>query len=253
MVQLYDRTASKVWHNPLIPPVVYQTWQDNLFGRTHHAEIERFRNLNGDLSFNLFNDKQADLYMEEYWGNHAIGEIYKQGKYGPLKSDIFRYCILCERGGLYFDINKGCNVSLSSLISNGASGFISYESNDCLIYPPVRHISKLMYPNKYILNWGVGFQKNHEILRRMIDNICEYYPFFKNKVFENPSHAIVSFTGTGMFTRTIWELMDEIDELNVDQLGIDFNRHGDFAFKGSWVRYLKAPSYADARNSVIVT
>ena len=90
MVQLYDRTASKVWHNPLIPPVVYQTWRDNLFGRTHHAEIERFRNLNGDLSFNLFNDKQADLYMEEYWGNHAIGEIYKQGKYGPLKSDIFR-------------------------------------------------------------------------------------------------------------------------------------------------------------------
>ena len=87
----------------------------------------------------------------------------------------------------------------------------------------------------------------------MIDNICEYYPFFKNKVFENPSRAIVSFTGPGMFTKTIWELMDEVDDLNVDQLGIDFNKHGDSAFKGSWVRYVKAPSYADARNSVIVT
>ena len=45
-----------------IPSVVYQTWETNLFGKTHFKEIIKFRNINQDLSFILF-DKKKKRYL----------------------------------------------------------------------------------------------------------------------------------------------------------------------------------------------
>ena len=48
--------------------------------------------------------------MEKNWGKQNISKIFFKFINGPLKSDIFRYCILYDQGGYYFDISKGCDV-----------------------------------------------------------------------------------------------------------------------------------------------
>ena len=50
MQTLSDRKATTQTHLQNIPPVVYQTWEVDYFGKTHFAEIEKFRDLNPDLS-----------------------------------------------------------------------------------------------------------------------------------------------------------------------------------------------------------
>lgn len=37
-----------------IPKNVYQTWENNLFGKTHFKELVKFRNLNSNYNFFIF-------------------------------------------------------------------------------------------------------------------------------------------------------------------------------------------------------
>ena len=252
MLELFDKTAAQP--SPLlnIPPIVYQTWEVNYFGKTHYAEIQKFRSLNPDLSFELFAKEKLDTYMEECWGKHPIYSIFIKSKFGPMLADIFRYCILHERGGFYFDISKGCLVPITSLCTPGSSGLISYEAHDCVVIPNLKAIERMRHPEKYILQWGMGFTKDHPVLTRMIENICEYYPYFRAKEFSIPKNAILSLTGPGMFTKSIREVMDENSDLNIDQAGIDFNGSGIYDLKGSWVRYSIKSAYAKSRSKIIV-
>ena len=54
-------------------------------------------------------------YMEKNWGKQKIYQIFKNSLIGPLKSDIFRYCILYDQGGYYFDISRACKIPLTKL------------------------------------------------------------------------------------------------------------------------------------------
>ena len=252
MQTLSDRKATTQTHLQNIPPVVYQTWEVDYFGKTHFAEIEKFRDLNPDLSFELFAKEKLEAYMEEVWGNHPIYPIFQKSKFGPMFADIFRYCILLERGGFYFDISKGCSVSVSSLCAANSTGLISYEAHDCVVIPNMKAIERMAHPEKYILQWGMGFAKGHPILQKLIENICEYYPYFKGKSFAIPKNAILSLTGPGMFTKTIREFFNEAADEKLTQAGIDFNGSGLYSLKGSWVRYATVPAYTTANSTIIV-
>ena len=236
-----------------IPPIVYQTWEVNYFGKTHFSEIQKFRALNPDLQFQFFAKERLENYMEEVWGQHPIYPIFKGAKFGPMLADIFRYCILFERGGFYFDISKGCAVSITSLCSANATGLISYEAHDCVVIPKPNAMRRMLHPEKYVLQWGMGFAKEHAFLRLLLENICEYYPFFKGKSFAVPKNAILSLTGPGMFTKTLREYLDANEDANLVQAGIDFNGHGIYSLKGSEVRYATISSYAGSNKSLIVT
>jgi hypothetical protein len=249
--ELNDSPATVQKKFSAIPPVVYQTWVDNLFGKTHLAEIQKFRSINPDLSFFLYRDEEIEKYMKEFWGGHPIYEIFQKAKYGPMKTDIFRYCIIFERGGFYFDINKACTAPVNTFCSENSTGLISFENNDFMILLNKKGIEKLQFPTNTVLQWGFGFTKGHVIPGRVIENICEYYPFFKGKVFENPKSGIITFTGPGMFTKSVHEIMETGIDINIDQAGIDFHGNGVFELPGSWMRYTTKASYAAAKNDTI--
>ena len=254
LCELHDSRSTSAELDPyLIPSIVYQTWQDNLFGRTHFSALNRFRSLNSNLSFKLYNQSDIQQYMKCSWSSHPIFAIFTNSRFGPMKADIFRYCILYERGGYYFDINKGCNVPIRSLHQYSTTCLISFEQNDCTVLPNENVMKKLQNPNKYILNWALGFTKNHVILETTIANICKYYKYFKNVEYKYPKNAILSLTGPGMLTKTIRETIDNHSTLDITQAGIDLNGEGIFDMSGSYIRYRTAPSYGQVRNAVIVS
>ena len=252
MVELIDSKATQPFFNALIAPVLYQTWEDHFFGKTHFKEIERFRALNPDLDFRLFDKSDREAYMREFWGEHPIYPIFTQSQLGPMKADIFRYCILFERGGFYFDISKGCSIPLSSFLQQSSSALISFESHDCVIPPDPILEHRLECSEKQVLQWGMGFTKGHPILQGMIDNICTHYPLFKGKAFESPKSAILRFTGPGMFTKSVREYFENQEDDSVAQAGVDFNGAGIFELQGSWARHSKVPSYINSYHQPIV-
>jgi inositol phosphorylceramide mannosyltransferase catalytic subunit len=236
-----------------IPPVVYQTWEDRYFGRRHAEEMRQFRALNPDLSFKLFDRESRDAYMTERWQDHAIYAVYANSLFGSMKADIFRFCILFDRGGYYFDIGKGCRKPLTSLHARDCSGLITFEDND-LFLPPCHEVFGLLsYPLKYALMWGLAFEQNHRIPEMMIDRIVDYYPLFRNVIFENPKSGILALASTGMYTSVVRDYFATSDAVGIKQLGIYFESYGIFALRGSEFRNRRVPHTTTARHSVICT
>lgn len=249
---LDDQVATQPFNHAHIPPNVYQTWVNRQFGKTLYKNIINFRKLNPDLNFHLFDNQKIQAYMEEFWGDHPIFHIYQNSQFGPSKADIFRVCILNERGGFYFDINKGCAVPLRSLLKPESDCLISYEQNNCIILPEQATMDRVQHPTKLAMQWSFGFAKNHPVTNMMIEEICNFYPYFKDKIFENPKDAILSFTGTGMLTRVIRKALLQNPDLQLNQAGIDYNGYAIPEMPGSWSRYFTSPAYSKSQNKPIV-
>jgi mannosyltransferase OCH1-like enzyme len=231
-----------------IPPIVYQTWERNTFGRRHRKSILGFREANSDLDFVLFDRAARDNYIEEAWGDSIISKIYFQSNFGALKADIFRYCILLDRGGYYFDISKGLDTKLTTLHKPTDVGVIAFESNPSSLQGP----TSVAHPKNLVVQWGLGFESNHPILKNHIERIEGTYGEFFGKAFPHPKQAILEFTGPIAFTKTVHAYAKNHGMDHIAQLGIDFLGHGIFSLRGSGSRYAVSPSYALAQNERIL-
>ena len=177
--------------------------------------------------------------------------IFKNSVIGPLKTDIFRYCILYDQGGYYFDISRGCDVPLTKLHNNKSKFILTYEDTECYIPPSSKTIFDLKRPFNHILQWGLAFEKNNNFLKILIKEIIKAYPLYKNKKFSNPKLAILNFTGPGMYTKVMRKYLSNNSIRNFKELDIRFNGHGIFKLKGSQVRYHLEPSYTYLKDKKI--
>lgn len=238
-------------HELGIPRNIYQTWLQPELGKSHAASLAHFKSMNPDCSFWLYGSPDMDAYMQQYYGTHPIYEVYTSAQFGPVKTDIWRYCILFERGGFYFDINKMVDVPLNTIVDPTDVAVISYEKNSLPAYLP-KGPAVLAHPDRLILNWGFGFAKGHPVLAAVINNIVADYPKFKNVRVPNVKEAVLNLTGPHQLTKTIHKLSAS-SKPAMREADIDFYGHGNANIRGSWVRYAAMPSYSRATDGVIVT
>lgn len=247
-----------------IPQTVYQTWDSNLFGRTHAAGLKRFREMNPEFDFYRYSSSDMDDFMNSQYAGQDICSVYLNAKIPAMKADIWRYCVVYKNGGFYFDINKCINVPLMELVGADDAAVISFESNllvnvrpkdesACLPIPLNASARNLLqYTDRPILNWGFGFESGHPFLKRTIDNIVKHADYFKGKVFNNVRDPVIELTGPHMFTRSIYQVLDQYPSTLFRQLGIDFNGSGIPNMPGSWVRYAASASYVRSHGQSIL-
>tara|TARA_E500000178_G_scaffold302520_1_gene312095 strand:- start:2161 stop:2985 length:825 start_codon:yes stop_codon:yes gene_type:complete len=250
LMPIYDFQSKKTLTQK-IPPNIYQTWEDNLLGKTHYKQLLKFRSINQDLNFYFYDKFKRDGYMQKFWSDSPILQIYKNSKFGNMKSDIFRFCILYERGGYYFDISKGCSVPLRTIHSRDTEALITNEPVESFLPPPKESFEKLINPFNYFLSWGMGFKKNHPIPEEMIKSIIVNYQFYRNRVFDNPKAAILNLMSTGQFTKVVRNYLAKNNDTKIEQSGIYFNGHGIFAMRGSSVRNMIIKHYSEFKNTKI--
>ena len=236
--------------NNEIPNIVYQTWVSKSLPRRLGREVEKFRKLNKEFSFKIFSDQERDEYMKKFWSNNKIYDVYTKVIFEPCKADIFRYCIIFERGGFYFDIKSGCNLPLSKFKpSNGA--IISHEASINIIPPNKRFINTTNYPFNLIGNWSFAFKPKHPFLKLLIKKIIEFSPLIEGRVFNNPKNAILAFTGPGMMT-DVFQIYNSKFKDSITPVGIDLNGYGCYSLKGADLRFKFSSSYTTIKNSKII-
>lgn len=250
---LTDRAAThRDGSPPVIPRRCIQTAEQAEFGTDHHAVLQELRQRNPDLDFLIFDRARRDAYMAQHWNRHPIGNIYQRARFGAMRADIFRYCVIHDQGGFYLDINKVLIQPLSSFVAADNQGLISFERNWCQLPAPPRATAQLQHPDRYIAQWCFAFTAGHSILRAMIQNICRYAPAFEHQSFEDPSQAIRSLTGPGLFTQTVRDHLEQRVDPQLRQAGIDFN--GTLRYPAERdVMYLGSPHYKDSRNEPILS
>jgi mannosyltransferase OCH1-like enzyme len=202
------------------------------------------------MEFRLWSHAEQDAFVANEFSDHPIAEVYFGAQFGPMAADIWRYLVLIRHGGWYFDINKCVRGGLARYASPECNIVVSYEQNAF----ELEHAAPdgLTHPNNVISNWGFGTAPNNPILTRVVEDICNDAPLYRNRLWKNPKEAIIDFTGPRRLTRTIHEHVSQFGAVGICQAGIDFNGCGVFDMPGSHVRYLTTPSYATAQNMPIL-
>lgn len=243
-------------NSTIIPLDCYLTWEENSFGKNHRKELKNFISLNSDIRFFFFDAEARDDYMNKNWGGHEIYKVYNLANIPIIKADIFRYCILFDRGGFYFDINKKYPVALKDLISEESDFLFFYDSDYVNLMsdlPPSIFFEKMANPFINIFNGFFGVKKNHLILKEMIGYITKTYPLLRGKTFENPKSAVSVFTGPWAFTKIIFEhYAHNHDKARFSFAPLESRNPSQWYMKGSEVRFKQSESYAALQNKKIL-
>lgn len=233
-----------------IPNVVYQTWVNKKLPWRLLKGIKEFRNLNKNYTFLIFSHSERDEYMKKNWSHRKIFDIYQNALFHACKADIWRYCILYDKGGYYFDIKSACSIPISNLlISEGAT--LTYEKNFSLILPSSEILKLNGFRLNLIANWAFGFKKNHPLLEVIISNIEKESHYFKDKIFQNPKSAIISFTGPGMLTKSYIDYLKNFNN-EITFNGIDFHEKGIYSLSGAEYRFKMCVEYGKIINEKIL-
>lgn len=161
--------------NSRIPKIIHQIWLGSPFPEKYRAFQQSWISQHPDWEYHLWTDKEVEfLYLQ----NRSFYEAATN--YGQ-KSDILRYEILCQFGGIYVDTDFECLKPLDILVEN--CDFFSGLSD---------HIHS---PD--ILNGLIGSVPNHPVLIACIQNLHGQIP-------SHSFDAIQAETGPVFFKRVFF-------------------------------------------------
>lgn len=143
-----------------IPKIIHQTYKTEDIPKHWIAGQQRCINLHPDYKYILWTDEMALSFIKEEYPWFL--STFKSYKYPIERADAIRYFVLYHYGGIYIDLDDGCNRRLDPLLSSSA--FVrrtspSGISNDVMgSIPKHPFFLKLMHSlKKYDKNWFVPY------------------------------------------------------------------------------------------------
>lgn len=258
--QSYDENSftslSRIDLKYKIPLASIQTWETNVFGRTHRSALTRYRTTNLAFDHFFYDSARRDLYMETQWTSSSILDVYKSARHGVTRADIFRYCYIYKCGGFYTDIAKvPPSPLLGYLYSNPSLVLFSEASGYSQPYFFVNHehLSRLGIENAIspFYNGFFAAAPEHKLFEYIIDYICSLAPCFSGQVFALPRQAILALTGPAAFNYGVQRYIENhgID----DMLVVPVRDPRSIKLSGANARYLQVKSYMDLSNDIVLS
>lgn len=91
----------------IIPLDIYQTWHTKKLPKYMKRNVEKLKNDNPEFNIHVYDIDDCRTFIINNFDNDVL---YAYDKLIPLsyKSDLWRYCILYKKGGIYLDIKFKC-------------------------------------------------------------------------------------------------------------------------------------------------
>ena len=236
-----------------IPSNIYQTGASRAVTPAQLEDMMRFREINDDMNFIFLDDEEMHTFMETFWSNDPVFSVFQKSVFPQMKADIFRYCIIYDQGGFYCDINKGIFTNLGSFCSDETGFVLSFESNECIVFPDMEVASLLQHPTKVVIQWAFGATSGHPILKSIIKEIPKIASFIEGVRVHNVKEAVLMTTGPGVFTRVVRQHIAAEGVADIRQVGVDFDGTGRHRLAGTKPSASAARAhYAKAGSRVII-
>ena len=93
----------KVEHVSVIPLNIFQTWHTKLLSLKMNTCVQTIKQMNPKFKYELFDDNDCRNFI---YANFPLKVLnaFDSLVPGAYKADLWRYCILYKRGGIYLDI-----------------------------------------------------------------------------------------------------------------------------------------------------
>lgn len=98
-----------------IPLILHQTFVCEILPRTMIERINSWRTMNPEYEFYYYTNQDCLEFLQEHFDKDVV-KAYQMLIPGAAKADLFRYCVLYIKGGVYADIAMEPYVPLSDII-----------------------------------------------------------------------------------------------------------------------------------------
>jgi mannosyltransferase OCH1-like enzyme len=100
-----DVNGNKIYS--IIPLNLFQTWHTlDLLGKMQE-NVELLKKENPEFTYYLYDDQMCEKFIKDNFDDEILYTFNKL-KPGAYKADLWRYCILYLKGGIYLDIKYTC-------------------------------------------------------------------------------------------------------------------------------------------------
>lgn len=106
-----------------VPLTIYESWHSNYVPEKMKENIYKMIEMNPQFDYYLYSDDACLNFIKENFDQDVVNafNILKPGAY---KSDLWRYCILYKKGGVYLDIKYSSLVPLIDIVKENPTIFV---------------------------------------------------------------------------------------------------------------------------------
>jgi mannosyltransferase OCH1-like enzyme len=184
--------------NNNIPLDIYQTWFTKNLPPGMINSINKLKKDNPEFTFYLFDDNDCKTFIKDNFGI-KVYDAFENLIPGAYKADLWRYCILYKKGGIYIDIKFHTNnFNLIQLTDNNyfvkdRDGY--WERNKIGIYNGFI-ISKPKNP--IFLNCINDIVKNVNAGYKGLNSLHPTGPGLLGNYFKNTDEFLLQFSKNGL-------------------------------------------------------
>ncbi len=164
-----------------IPPKIHFVWLGSDLPLSAQRSIQSWQIHHPGWEIQVWGDVEAEKFE---WSNKRSKETFQHATSFAEKSDILRYEILYQYGGIYSDTDVICVRPFHDLLMQNLEFFAGVEVN---------LVSSVTKNPLHLGTAIIGAAKNSAVLKCCIDNQLGAH--------EAPNVHILNRTGPGMFTR----------------------------------------------------
>lgn len=164
--------------NSLIPAMIHFIWIGSPLPKQFSTIIDTWQKCHPRWSLKIWNDHDVENF---FWSNGYIKWLFEQAKTFAEKSDILRYDILYQFGGIYSDIDILCYKPFDDLISGSFDFFAGFQKNTI----PSGSLDSITLSL-------IGAARHHPIIKQCLDTLISKE--------EAPDKSLFERTGPGCFS-----------------------------------------------------
>ncbi len=165
-----------------IPLVLYQSWHSHQVPQAIHRAREQIRDRNPQLDLYWYSDEDCLRFLQEEF-EPEVAAAFEALNPGAYKCDLWRYCILYKRGGIYLDAKFETLLPLAMLLAVEPQMFIKDYGYGSW--------------NEWVYNGAIASPPGNPLFRYCIDDILESY---RGHLYRN---GALDITGPELFGRVL--------------------------------------------------
>jgi hypothetical protein len=91
----------------IIPLHIYQTWHTKKLPPKMQKCVDKLKKNNPEFKHHIYNIEDCRKFIEKHFDKEIL-DAYDKLKPLAYKADLWRYCVLYKKGGIYLDIKYQC-------------------------------------------------------------------------------------------------------------------------------------------------
>jgi hypothetical protein len=95
-----------------VPFIIYQTWHSRTLPPKMSKCVEKLKKDNPEFEHHLYDDADCRAFIVDNFDKSVV-DAYDALIPGAYKADLWRYCVLYKKGGVYLDIKFQCEPGFS--------------------------------------------------------------------------------------------------------------------------------------------